>query len=736
MADNSSDLIPTADAESLPAPSAATPDAGAKVASAKPGSGVLARVRRAVAWLLERLANEPIALGTFAALMTLGASYWVRLIYAIHASPTPLFGLRPGGALAMRLLANITQDLALAVCMTALVYACARGVRRLPKRVLRIAVGAVLVVALNLVLASSAMITLGHYGVLFSMNSGLTYEVLVETLQPGMGNTFSLIGFSDWVFLLAPAIFLWLFWLLPRSTARVRGIAMMSVATLVLLFSFGFAAYGDPLGPEISRAPFYFVVRDVLRDRTPVFLPAVKVKPPKLASTRTVIGPRSGPADHDAQARSVAFIHPLYTRNVTVSKPKLPKTKVPWNVVFVVMESTGTRYMFTRPLHWKERVKGKAVVGDPRGRPIPMPFVKSIVDRALFLDNHYSPSNSSARSIFSIFSGLYPMPEIKMFSTKRIWLPSLFSLLPEKYERFLVTPGPLGWFFPRFWLKHAGLKEAHGYGELPNNVPRYRGESKAPSRDELATVNFFLKRLSRAKEPFAAVYYSFVPHWPYPDYGEEYRLVPPLRGLNRYVNNLRFLDRQIERIFSELDNQGRLGRTIVVLVGDHGEAFGQHFRNRTHSRASYNENFQTPAIFFQPKLFKPRRVKRRTQHPDILPTLLDAMGLDYNPQLFQGESIFQDKLRRRYTILFGNENTLSTISHPGVKLQLSFKFRRCWVFDLANDPWETKKLSCRREQYTRQKQATIQYHAYQRQLLRLYSASHRMNQSFFGQSHE
>ena len=43
MADNSSDLIPTADAESLPAPSAATPDAGAKVASAKPGSGVLAR---------------------------------------------------------------------------------------------------------------------------------------------------------------------------------------------------------------------------------------------------------------------------------------------------------------------------------------------------------------------------------------------------------------------------------------------------------------------------------------------------------------------------------------------------------------------------------------------------------------------------------------------------------------------------------------------------------------------
>ena len=72
------------------------------------------------------------------------------------------------------------------------------------------------------------------------------------------------------------------------------------------------------------------------------------------------------------------------------------------------------------------------------------------------------------------------------------------------------------------------------------------------------------------------------------------------------------------------------------------------------------------------------------------------MGIDYNELLIQGESHFQDKLRREYIFLFGNEDTLSSISHDGFKLQIAFKQRgKCWVYDLNKDPNERKRLSCK-----------------------------------------
>ena len=414
--------------------------------------------------------------------------------------------------------------------------------------------------------------------------------------------------------------------------------------------------------------------------------------------------------------RSVRLIDPLLFNNIAVQKKKIIRVKKKWNVFLIIMESTGMRYIFDTS----------------RGNRLPMPFLKHLSDNSLFLINNYAVSNSSPRSIFSILSGIYPNARPRYFSqSKRNRIPSFVSFLDRNYDSFFINPASVKYYFPIQFLRKSGLTELYGYYNLPikGNIPHPKG-----GRNEIATVNFFLKRLSRAKEPFFALYYSYAPHHPYFDYGKKYEILPDkTKWLHRYYNNLYLLDCQIKRMVNNLKKTGRLKNTIIVITGDHSEAFGQHPKNWIHSLATYNENIKVPTLFYHPILFRPKKFTGATSHVDILPTLLDAMGITYNDKLFQGESLYQKKLRRKYVFVYGNENTVSSISRSNIKLQMSFKYNRCWALDLKNDPQEKKKLECSR--FPEQEKATELFRYYQPKILKRYNKSCLRKKSFYGEKH-
>jgi arylsulfatase A-like enzyme len=209
-------------------------------------------------------------------------------------------------------------------------------------------------------------------------------------------------------------------------------------------------------------------------------------------------------------------------------------------------------------------------------------------------------------------------------------------------------------------------------------------------------MDFFIQRLSKAKEPFLGIYISFAAHFPYFDYGEDYRIMEDDgRLISRYYNNLNLLDHMIKRVYDYLKEQGLLGRTILVIVGDHGQAFGQHHSNNfMHYRYSYNENLETPAILYQPALFKPRVFEFPTSHVDILPSLLDAMRVPYSSMAFDGDSLFNHKMKRNPLFFYGYEESISSLDNDLIKVQYSLKKNRCWAFDLKLDPEEKNPLDC------------------------------------------
>jgi hypothetical protein len=90
-----------------------------------------------------------------------------------------------------------------------------------------------------------------------------------------------------------------------------------------------------------------------------------------------------------------------------------------------------------------------------------------------------------------------------------------------------------------------------------------------------------------------------------------------------------------------------------------------------HYRYSYNENLETPAIFYQPTLFKPKEFGFSTSHVDILPTLLDAMRIPFSPTVFDGESLFNYELRRNPIFFYGYEESISSLDNHLIKVQYS-----------------------------------------------------------------
>ncbi|MCP4907532.1 MAG: sulfatase [bacterium] len=124
-----------------------------------------------------------------------------------------------------------------------------------------------------------------------------------------------------------------------------------------------------------------------------------------------------------------------------------------------------------------------------------------------------------------------------------------------------------------------------------------------------------------------------------------------------YDNSVRWTDKQVEMILTELHALDLAKKTLVVLVSDHGEAFGEH-GSEGHARNVHSEVVRTPFMLIPPFLMKTGIiVPFPTQNIDVWPTLYDLIGVA-GPDQMDGTSLLPLLLERRTA---PNQNL--TISH-------------------------------------------------------------------------
>jgi arylsulfatase len=110
------------------------------------------------------------------------------------------------------------------------------------------------------------------------------------------------------------------------------------------------------------------------------------------------------------------------------------------------------------------------------------------------------------------------------------------------------------------------------------------------------------------------------------------------RPVNLYDANLRYADWAVGELEQILREHGVFDNTILIITADHGEPFGEHATPRRWS--VYDEAVHIPLVV---KLVGEHRpvgsVEALTQTVDLLPTMLDLLGIAYPREQVQGRSL-------------------------------------------------------------------------------------------------
>jgi tetratricopeptide (TPR) repeat protein len=142
-------------------------------------------------------------------------------------------------------------------------------------------------------------------------------------------------------------------------------------------------------------------------------------------------------------------------------------------------------------------------------------------------------------------------------------------------------------------------------------------------------------------ERFFAWVHFFDPHLPYSPpspYRENFEADP-------YDGEIAYLDFVLGEVLRKVRDKGILSRTLIVVAGDHGEAFGEKGESG-HGVFLYEMSVRVPLLIYgEGHLPANRVVEARVRLIDILPTVLDVLGMA-SPEGVQGQSLIPYIQRR------------------------------------------------------------------------------------------
>jgi len=211
------------------------------------------------------------------------------------------------------------------------------------------------------------------------------------------------------------------------------------------------------------------------------------------------------------------------------------------------------------------------------------------------------------------------------------------------------------------------------------------------------TVDEALRWLAAERErPFFLWVHLYDAHTPYAA-PREYAAGFPRTLTGAYDAEIAYADAQLGRVLDALEGDGRLGRTVVAVLGDHGEMLGEH-AELTHGFFIYDAVVRIPLVVSAPGL-APRVVPDQVRIVDVMPTLLELLGVPAPPAV-QGTSLLPLARGERLNLMGLSESWFPRFHYGWSELRAiqdeRFKLIRAprrELYDLERDPLETADLA-------------------------------------------
>lgn len=384
-------------------------------------------------------------------------------------------------------------------------------------------------------------------------------------------------------------------WLKLREKATFsfkKGVLVLIILFIIFLEAAALLPPLESVHPAIKQVPFFEMIESFIPEEPETVATAVEILPEERLGGPIILEP--------------------------------DKSFNQLNVVLIIFES----------LSWKYCDIYKPGLGAT-------PFLAELGNKNLVVEKLYTVDPHTTKALITIIGGIYPYPEPEVLEARP-------GILPEKSLPHLLK---------RAGYRTAFFQTANNYEERPTVVSNlgydlFRGLYHLP-QEGFAYVNYFGKEEMMMlkpslewvdedkKQPFFLTYmtlgthheYGFPPDFPAKDFGVKND------NLNRYLNAVRYTDYFIKRVFEEFEKRGLLKKTIFIIVGDHGEAFGEHGLSG-HNYSLWEEGLRVPGIICAPALFtKPGEIRGFRSLLDIVPTVCDLIGLKIVEGEFVGKSL-------------------------------------------------------------------------------------------------
>jgi len=211
-----------------------------------------------------------------------------------------------------------------------------------------------------------------------------------------------------------------------------------------------------------------------------------------------------------------------------------------------------------------------------------------------------------------------------------------------------------------------------------------------PASDVVAGARRWIRSERDSWFAWVHVYDPHSPYAPPPPFDEQYVNDP-------YAGEIAYTDSALAPLLADAERMGAL----IIVTADHGEARGQH-GELTHGVLAYDPTIRVPLIVAGPGVANGVAARRRVGHDDILPTVLERLGLDRGAA--QGTS-FNDILESGDDGGIGSEAIYFEALTPNLTRNwapLRGVFRGDWKFidlplpelyEVTTDPGEVEELS-------------------------------------------
>jgi lipoteichoic acid synthase len=362
-------------------------------------------------------------------------------------------------------------------------------------------------------------------------------------------------------------------------------------------------------------------------------------------------------------------------------QPVLQKPGKIKNVILFVLESTPAEYISGYGSKYQVT-----------------PELEKYFSNSLVFENIYAHAPATNNSMVSLLGSVFPQLSCATLTQEHpdIILPTLSSELKKKGYRTAFFNSADNRFqqageFLSF-RKFDAIQDCRD-----NNCDQQQFKVKdekwnfLDGKDDQCTQEAMMSWITESSDaPFFAMMWTYQTHYPYFATGKEIMYEPTDPFLNRYLNAVHHSDEVFGGLIKSLISKGLFESTLIVLVGDHGEAFGRH-NQITHASNIYEENLHVPCVFINP-LFAQKKYSGIGGLIDIAPTVMSLLNIT-TPQEWQGKNLFSATKNDRVYFFAPWSDYLFGYREGDQKYIFNATRNLTEIYNLRTDPQEQKNLA-------------------------------------------